>query len=303
MTPYISIVITGRNDNYGVNFLGRLNTFIKSLSYQVKEFPNLIELIIVEWNPPHDTLPLKDVIHLPDNLNVRIITVSNDIHNKLESKTPMLEFYAKNVGIRRAHGEFVLVTNPDIIFTNEMILFFAKRELNKDWVYRTDRYDYLGDGIENINVSDYVDFALSKTFLANLCVGYGSETVKVDLTGNNPALPISNIVPASLHLNGCGDYILASKQNFFKIKGLWETQIQKWHLDSYSLLKFYGHKFNVNVLLAPFCIFHMDHPRKEPDVKYDPFFASQILQNPNVLTSNTQNYWGLDGINLPEFYN
>lgn len=300
MTPYLSIVITGRNDNYGVNFLGRLNTFLKSLNYQVEQFPNLIEVILVEWNPPPDTPPLKDVIFTPNNLQLRIITVSNDVHKLLHSSSPMLEFYAKNVGIRRANGKFVLVTNPDILFTNELITYFSMKELDENMVYRTDRYDYVGDGIENVNVEDYVNYAFSNTFLAHLCVYYGSETAAVDHPTNIHDIPKSLIIQQSLHLNACGDFILASKKSFETVKGLWETQQQKWHLDSYSMLKFYGHKIPVLVFLAPYCIFHMDHPRKEPDVKYDPYFASLILNNPNILVSDTQDSWGLEGLNLPE---
>ena len=31
------------------------------------------------------------------------------------------EYYAKNVGIRNSEGEFVLITNPDIMFTQEIV--------------------------------------------------------------------------------------------------------------------------------------------------------------------------------------
>ena len=40
--PYISVVIVARNDNYGENFLLRLNTFVRSLDYQVKNYPGIL---------------------------------------------------------------------------------------------------------------------------------------------------------------------------------------------------------------------------------------------------------------------
>ena len=300
MNPYISVVITGRNDNYGENFLDRLNIFIKSLDHQVIDFPDLIELIIVEWNPPVDTPPLMDVIIQPKNLNCRIITVSNQIHETLNSKSPMLEFYAKNVGIRRANGKFVLVTNPDILFTNELITYFSTKHLDENSVHRVDRYDYKGNEIKDVAVEDYINYAASNTFLAHIC--YNENNISVPV---NPKehFPVSVIKPYSLHLNACGDFILATKENFLRVGGLWETLSQKWHLDSYSLLKFAGNKIGMNVLLFPYCIFHMDHYRKEPDVKYNPSFSDKIINNPNILLSDAGEDWGLNNIELTEYVN
>ena len=79
-TPYLSVVIVGRNDDYGVNFLERLNTFVRSLDHQVRNYSDLIELVVVEWNPLDDRAPLKDVIVNTNNLNLRIITVPPEIH-------------------------------------------------------------------------------------------------------------------------------------------------------------------------------------------------------------------------------
>jgi hypothetical protein len=52
MRPYISIVVVGRNDDYGGDFLKRISTFARSLGRQVSKHPGLIELVVVEWNPP-----------------------------------------------------------------------------------------------------------------------------------------------------------------------------------------------------------------------------------------------------------
>ena len=58
-SPYLSIVIVGRNDNYGVNFMDRMNMFIRSLDHQIsKHSKNFLELIIVEWNPLADRKPM-----------------------------------------------------------------------------------------------------------------------------------------------------------------------------------------------------------------------------------------------------
>jgi hypothetical protein len=48
---------------------------------------------------------------------------------------------AKNTGIRRARGEFVLATNLDIVFSPELMRFLADRRLERGAMYRMDRYD------------------------------------------------------------------------------------------------------------------------------------------------------------------
>jgi hypothetical protein len=52
---------------------------------------------------------------------------------------------AKNAGIRRARGEFVLATNIDILFSDELMAFIAGRRLERGKMYRLDRYDVMTD--------------------------------------------------------------------------------------------------------------------------------------------------------------
>ena len=147
-SPRISVVIVGRNDTYGTNFIERMNIFIRSLDYHTIRHPDLLELVIVNWNPLPDRAQLQEVIEIAKNFTIRIITVPHDVHVTVPDVTaPVLEFWGKNVGIRRSVGEYVLVSNPDILFTQEMVDFLATETFNEKTVYRTDRYDYHGDGI------------------------------------------------------------------------------------------------------------------------------------------------------------
>jgi hypothetical protein len=52
---------------------------------------------------------------------------------------------AKNVGIRRARGAFILATNIDIVFSDELVQFLASRRLERGRMYRIDRYDVMSD--------------------------------------------------------------------------------------------------------------------------------------------------------------
>lgn len=291
MTPYLSVVIVGRNDNYGVNFMSRLNTFVRHLDYQVRTISDLVELIVVEWNPLSNFAPLSEVLYKTKNLKVRVITVSNEVHNTIGSSSPVLEFHGKNVGIRRSCGQFVLTTNPDILFTDAIINEIRQRWLKTDTVYRTDRYDYKGTGIEQVADKDILPFALDNTFLGHLAIG----SYTVDNAPSLMFLPRSQMDVT--HTNGCGDFILASKEAFFSVNGLVESTQQRWHLDSYSLFRLLNTELKQVILKAPACIFHMDHDRKAVDIDWDPEYALEQAK-----TCGDQN-WGLNNIELPEWEN
>jgi hypothetical protein len=54
MTPYLSIVVTSRNDNHGGDLLRRTSAFMNNLFFQAKKWSLPVELLMVDWNPPTD---------------------------------------------------------------------------------------------------------------------------------------------------------------------------------------------------------------------------------------------------------
>jgi len=56
---------------------------------------------------------------------------------------PLCEMIAKNVGIRRARGEFILATNIDIVFSDELVQFLALQWLERGRLYRIGRHDVM----------------------------------------------------------------------------------------------------------------------------------------------------------------
>jgi hypothetical protein len=110
----LSIILAGRNDLYGGgDYLVRMNRCLDSV------VPLGCEIIFVEWNPPPDRPTLKKVI---THQGIHLITVTNDVHNWQHGSElmPMFEYRAKNVGIRRATGDWILVMNSDIELTEPM---------------------------------------------------------------------------------------------------------------------------------------------------------------------------------------
>jgi hypothetical protein len=147
--PYLSVVVASRNDMHGGDPLARLQALVNSFSAQCLRFRLSAELIVVEWNPPADRPRLSRVVGVPEScaLALRFVEVPPDLHGTLSSadRLPLFQMIAKNVGIRRARGRFVLSTNIDIIFSNELVEYLAARRLERGRLYRLDRHDIESD--------------------------------------------------------------------------------------------------------------------------------------------------------------
>jgi len=148
--PYLSVVATSRNDDHGGSLLRRTQTFVNALADQVKRYQLPAELIMVEWNPPPDRGPLHEALQWPADLSplqVRFIQVPPGVHARYRhaESLPLYQMIAKNAGIRRARGKYVLATNIDILFSNELIQFIARRSLQPAFMYRLDRHDVMTD--------------------------------------------------------------------------------------------------------------------------------------------------------------
>src|SRR5271157_2454132 len=144
--PYISVVVAARNDNHGGNMIGRMQAFVDSWIGPARQYNLSSEIIVVEWNPPADRASLMDELRWPPDMGpceVRFIDVPREVHDGLPNAAaiPLHQMIAKNVGIRRARGQFVLATNLDIIFSAELMRFLGERRLERGKMYRVDRFD------------------------------------------------------------------------------------------------------------------------------------------------------------------
>ena len=155
--PYLSIIATSRNDDHGGSMLQRMQAFVEGLCGQAERWGLDAELILVEWNPPSDRPPLAEALTWPKKrgrLSIRIITVPFEAHMALVhgDKMGLYQMIAKNVGARRAKGKFLLFTNVDILFNDELIQNLVRENLAPKILYRIDRTDVrneipLGQGI------------------------------------------------------------------------------------------------------------------------------------------------------------
>ena len=195
--PYLSLVVTARNDDHGGNFLPRMQVFVTSWIEQARRYGIPSELIIVEWNPPPDRPRLYDALHWPPDLGpceVRFIEVPPELHARYPNSgaLPLYQMIGKNVGIRRARGQFVLSTNIDILFSDELAQYLASQRLEHGRMYRIDRYDAMGDIPLDARVDEQL--AYCGTHLIRVNRREGSFSVTPD---GRPALDARDV--ASLH--------------------------------------------------------------------------------------------------------
>jgi FkbM family methyltransferase len=194
--PYLSLVVAARNDDHGGNLLGRMQIFVDGWLAQARRYDIPSELIIVEWNPPADRPPLAEALrwsHDGGPCEVRIVTVPRETHGRYAhaANLALYQMIAKNVGIRRARGRFILTTNIDILFSDELAAFLSRKQLRPDRMYRIDRHDAMSDVPAGAPVEDQLAYCCSHLIRVNRREG----TFEVAPDGG-PVLSSVDVAPA-----------------------------------------------------------------------------------------------------------
>lgn len=130
----VSIVVVGRNDNYGGDFTDRLRT---TLDWNLSILPNP-ELIYIEWNQVENRSSDCDWI-AERYKNSKCYIVPNSIHKKraeFPNKMPVMEYFGKNVGIRKASNKWIILINADVLLSED-VAKRIKRGLSPNYVYGT----------------------------------------------------------------------------------------------------------------------------------------------------------------------
>lgn len=133
----ISAVAVGRNDDYMADFRERLFATVSwNTKYLVSEF------IFVEWNPPADRELLS--LELTKMFDcVRAYVVPREVH-KQTCQNPninLLEYHAKNVGIRRARSSWIMSTNADAAVGLDSVNRLINTRLREDVLWTAERFD------------------------------------------------------------------------------------------------------------------------------------------------------------------
>lgn len=119
----LSIIAVGRDDGFAEDFISRIKTSI-STNIKFLEKNNIdFEYIIVDWSPLeekylHNNSDLK--VLLSDERVVNIVVDKTIVETEKLNPKLFYEYFAKNIGIRAAKSEYVLLTNADIIIPQQL---------------------------------------------------------------------------------------------------------------------------------------------------------------------------------------
>jgi hypothetical protein len=200
--PYLSIVLTGRNDNFGGDFNERLYAAVAYNHRLLAAAGVNYELIFVEWRPVPGRMLLSDLLrqHVPEAAS-RLTTYEVDAqyHEAFSQnlRVQFHEFIAKNVGIRRAAGSYILTTNTDIYLSREIVSLFAQQTLHPMVLYRATRVD-LKSGLDTTNLDEDV------------------------LNDDRNHAIVNALVPPFL-TNASGDFLLLDRFSFHALRGFNEV--------------------------------------------------------------------------------
>jgi hypothetical protein len=216
--PYLSIIVTGRNDDFGGDFNGR---FFRALHFNHEQLTAAgvaHEFVFVEWRPISGRPLLATLLGAAfpslSSAHLRSYVVDASYHDaiSLNPRLQFQEFIAKNVGIRRARGQFLLTTNTDIYLSRGVIERLAAGALDAKTLYRAARHDLKS----NSDVS-WIDW---------------------DLLEDDRNWEIVNQIKPPLFTNASGDFLLLDRDSYHRLRGFNEIyRTAKIHIDGNFCVK------------------------------------------------------------------
>lgn len=217
-SPYVSLVVTGRNDDFGGDFNGRFFRALRFNHEQLTAAGVPHEFVFVEWRPlagrPYLAARLEAEFPHLGSAELQCFVVDPAYHDAI-SLNPRLrfqEFIAKNVGIRRARGQFLLTTNTDIYLSRGVIARLSERSLDCDTLYRAARHDLKS----NSDVS----------------------WMEWDLLEDERNWELVNRIKPPLFTNASGDFLLLDTNSYHRLRGFNEVyRTAKIHMDGNFCVK------------------------------------------------------------------
>jgi FkbM family methyltransferase len=230
-------VVSSRNDGYKEK-----ERFLIHITALLETFD---EVVYVDWNSPTSSLLYEIIDELPNFKKLKHIVVPKEIHQLISEDIPNLpncfDSLALNIGIRRTDAEWIVITTADVIppFRKDFIDYLQK--CNKSTFYTLSRREV-----------EYLDIIKNKPNLNE----YREHLNKTSTPRYFPAKVTPN--DEFSIINCCGDFQLASKNIFLKVRGYEENMCYKCFIDTniQKKAKLYGFDLKAYYDLP---LYHMSH--------------------------------------------
>ena len=244
----ISAVIISRNDNYG----GHLN---ERAIYAINSAINTYdEVFYIDWNSETHSLlyDIKDNLQLKGNLKHIVITpeIASILTNNDPQAQKCCEVLARNIGIRRATGDYIVSTNIDIIHPKREDIENIINSSDNNTIYTLSRREVTWDIIKEFHGGEMNFNEWDK--LRDYIYINSEERIVEEKTSTSDDYSI---------INCCGDFQLAPKHIWNDIKGFEEDLIYPLYADTNVQKKSVKHGFNLKAIFNP-PMFHINHGSK-----------------------------------------
>jgi hypothetical protein len=220
--PSVTAVVVGRNDDYMSDFRERLHATIE---WNMRHL--IDEVIFIEWNPPADRELLAPALaaRFP---RLRAYVVPPEIHDAVchNPHVNLLEFHAKNVGVRRAATPWIVTTNADAVFGLDVVQRLRRASLSSDVVWTAERIDIPWPE------------------------GRRREIAVLDCLRYKRVIPYSQL--------GTGEFALASRELWHAVRGYDESMSKhRMGCDHRGIAQMLAHGAKVNRAGS---VLHLEHP-------------------------------------------
>jgi hypothetical protein len=247
---YISVVFYGRNDNHGENFFNRMSSSFNAFVTLFEKYNVDAEIVVVDYNPLDNTPLLKDVLKPKvklKNTKLKFIVVPNEFHMQFDdsNKLPIHNMVARNIGISRSSGDYILSTTFDIIPSHELIEFIANKKLDSNKYYRLDRIDVKRDVANIDDTLDQIEYCKNNIIDIHIDTEFGRE--------------FNNTGYSYQHSNQSGDFQLAHKDAWSKVNGYPIYDSMSTHADTIMCYMFAAADIKQEILQDPLRVYHIDH--------------------------------------------
>jgi hypothetical protein len=248
----ISLILYGRNDNYGYNLHKRAALSLNCMAEVLHDDDD--EILFVDYNTPDDypTFPEAIVDTLTDTARrrLRILRVRPQHHARFRNRTHLvaLEPVARNVAVRRSNpnNRWILSTNTDMIFVphGQELLTDIVRDL-PDGFYHLPRFEIPESLWETLDRKE-------------------PQRILAALRQWGRMVHLHEIVSArpEIKYDGPGDFQLILRSDLFRIHGFHEEMLLGWHVDANIAKRLYLIYGRVNDVVDRLFGYHCDHTRQ-----------------------------------------
>jgi len=296
----VSVVTYGRNDNYGYNLYKRTALGFNCLAEVLTDED---EILFVDYNTPSHlpTLPefIWDTLSARARRLLRVIQIGPGLHAKLkeDSLLPILENVARNAAIVRSdpRNQWLLSTNPDVLVV-----------LTSQWANLPELLKSLPESFYEMPRFDIPESVWSFLERDNPRASIG---LLRDWIVSNRAAVVETFPDHRFQkfylFDAPGDFQLAPRSYFFKLRGFDESMNKYLHSDANLAKRMWllnGRR--TDHLLGKLWVLHQDHylsgewARNLATVSHNDYNA-KVLQQETVEANDEE--WGLQKEQLPFF--